>query len=186
MTNQFPNSVSPFQLGERITILPVVHGSGNCALAVRQWLLEHPCDCLAVALPESFRTSVLEAVERLPTPALALQRPLTDFQGNWQPQSESQEEEEDSSNVAWSYVPIDPCQPVIMALRIALGEHWRIEFCDLETNAFQPVAAVMPDPYALKTVSLERFASHPTQHHAPLSGANAAASALHGLATAAA
>ncbi len=159
MTNQFPNSVSPLQLGERITILPVVHGSGNCALAVRQWLLEHPCDCLAVALPESFRTSVLEAVERLPTPALALQRPLTDFQGNWQPQSESQEEEEDSSNVAWSYVPIDPCQPVIMALRIALGEHWRIEFCDLETNAFQPVAAVMPDPYALKTVSLERFAT---------------------------
>jgi hypothetical protein len=46
-----------------------------------------------------------------------------------------------------------------MALRVALGEHWPIEFCDLETNAFQPVAAVMPDPYALKTVSLERFAT---------------------------
>ncbi len=170
----------PLSLGDRITCLPVVHGSGNCALAVRQWLLEHPCDCLAVGLPESFKSQILEAIELLPTPALVLQRCQPNYQTQWQPTAETgsaelredtdeydnefddeydDEADEDANDEAWSYVPIDPCQPVIMALRIALGEHWAIEFCDLETNAYQPLSAVMPDPYALKTVSLERFAT---------------------------
>ncbi|MEZ6133494.1 MAG: hypothetical protein R3C53_01160 [Pirellulaceae bacterium] len=151
--------ISPFQLSPRVTCLPVVHGSGNCALAVRQWLLEHPCDCLAVGLPESFKRSVLEAVEQLPKPAMVLQRYLEEYATTWTPGQETAEANEQTASDAWSYVPIDPCQPVIMAIRMALGEHWPIEFCDLETNAFQPIAAVMPDPYALRTVSLERFAT---------------------------
>ena len=158
MSQRKPQSISPFQLGDGITCLPVVHGSGNCALAVRQWLLEHPCDCLAVALPESFKASVLDAVEHLPTPAIVLQRCLEEYPSDWTPSGDA-DDSDDTVSAAWSYVPIDPCQPVIMALRMALGEHWPVEFCDLETNAYQPVAAVMPDPFALKNVSLERFAT---------------------------
>lgn len=156
-----PSVTTPLSLGDRITVLPVVHGSGSCALAVRQWLLEHACDCLAIALPESFKAHVLSAVESLPIPAMVLQRCQADFGGSWSPEDASlaEDEEPEESGEAWSYVPIDPCQPVIMALRMALGERWPIEFCDLETNAYQPMAAVMPDPYALKTVSLERFAT---------------------------
>jgi hypothetical protein len=150
--------ISPFRLGERITCLPIVNGSGNCALAVRRWLLEHPCDCLAVGLPESFKVPVLEAVEQLPAPALVLQRPLRGYKTEWSPDTDD-EEEEAGLSAPWSFVPIDPCQPVIMALRMALGEHWRIEFCDLETNVYQPLAAAMPDAYALKHVSLEKFAT---------------------------
>lgn len=155
---QFP---SPLQLGERITCLPVVNGSGKCALAVRQWLLDHRCDCLVVGLPESFRSSVLQAVERLPTPSIVLQRSLRSFESKWSPNQTDSDEEDAGGEAteASSYVPIDPCQPVIMALRIALGEHWPIEFCDLETNAFQPLAAVMPDPYALSRVPLDKFAT---------------------------
>lgn len=150
---------SPLQLGTNITCLPVVHGSGNCALAVRRWLLENPCDCLAVGLPQSFRETVLEAVTHLPTPSIVLQRCLPKFEASeWNPADEDDDEAQELSDT-WSYVPIDPCQPVIMALRMALGEHWPIAFCDLETNDFEPVAAIMPDPYALKTVSLERFAT---------------------------
>lgn len=156
-----PPRITPLSLGPNITCLPVVHGSGSCSLAVRQWLLEHECDCLAVGLPESFREHVLSAVESLPLPAMVLQRCHSGYGQPWSPSehgSESTDEDEESTE-AWSYVPIDPCQPVIMALRMALGEHWPIEFCDLETNAFQPIAAPLPDPYALKTVSLERFAT---------------------------
>ena len=149
--------VSPLALSPRITCLPVVHGSGACALAVRRWLLEHPCDCLAVALPESFRYGVLDAVQSLPSPAIVLQRPLDLTPGHWQ--SEQSSQSSGSEEPAWSYVPIDPCQPVIMALRVAMGERWPIEFCDLETAAYQPIAAALPDAYALKTVSLERFAT---------------------------
>lgn len=154
------STATPLALGKRITCLPVVHGSGNCALAVRQWLLEHDCDCLAVGLPESFKANVIQAVEHLPTPTMVLQRCQPRYGTHWQPgDDERPDEESQESTEAWSYVPVDPCQPVVMALRMALGEHWAIEFCDLETNAFQPMAAVMPDPYALKTVSLQKFAT---------------------------
>lgn len=148
---------SPLALGDHITCLPVVHGSGHCALVVRQWLLENPIDCLAVCLPESFRAAVLEAITGLPTPSLVLQRALPDYSKAWDP--EETQRESDREEEAWSYVPIDPCQPVIAALRLAMGEHLPIEFIDLETNNYQGQSECMPDPYALKTVSLERFAT---------------------------
>jgi hypothetical protein len=147
---------SPLSFSPRIQCLPVVHGSGACALAVRRWLLEHPCDCLVVGLPESFRYSVLDGVNSLPSPSMVIQRPLEHLSKTWEmpePLGRSPEQ------IPWSYVPIDPCQPVIMGLRVAMGERWDIEFCDLETGIFHPVAAAMPDAYALRTVPLERFAS---------------------------
>lgn len=163
---QAAQPMSPFQLTERIKCLPVVHGSGTCALAVRKWLLDNSCDCLAVGLPDSFRDSVLEGVQQLPVPSIVLQpaspnyEVAEDSQRTWQPDESRLESDTSAENAeAWSYVPIDPCQPVMMALRIALGEHWPIEFCDLETNAFQPLASIMPDSYALRTVSLEKFAT---------------------------
>jgi|LakMenE01Jun11ns_1017448.scaffolds.fasta_scaffold9956994_2 hypothetical protein len=149
--------LNPLRFSDRIVCLPVVHGSGACALAVRQWLLEHPCDCLAVGLPQSFRYEVLEGIQALPYPALVLQRPLSSLPSSTASPSAGQDAE--SVEPAWNYVPIDPCQPVIMALRVACGERWDIAFCDMETNHFQPFSAAMPDPYALKTVSLERFAT---------------------------
>ena len=154
--------VSPLQLSPKVTYLPVVNGSGTCALAVRQWLLDHPCDCVAVGLPTSFKSSVLDAVEQLPNPSIVIQKSSGTFSTNsWHPSFDEDASSENSSDDAptWSYVPIDPCQPTIMALRVALGEHWHIEFCDLETTSYEPLAAVMPDAYALQTVSLERFAA---------------------------
>ena len=150
--------VSPLALGERITCLPVVHGSGHCALIVRKWLLENNYDCVAVCLPHSFRKEVLDAITNLPTPSIVLQRCLPDFGSSWSERGADDDDDRDT-DAAWSYVPIDPCQPVIMALRLAMGEHLPIEFIDLETNAYQPHSVSMPDPYALKTVSLERFAT---------------------------
>jgi hypothetical protein len=58
-----------------------------------------------------------------------------------------------------SYVPIDPCQPVIAAIRLALEERWRIEFVDEECADYVPFSAVLPDPYALKHLSLEKFSA---------------------------
>ena len=141
---------SPLKISERITCLPVVNGSGASALAVRQWLLENPCDCLAVGLPDSFRYAVLQAVEALPTPSIVLQRPLPDF---------ANADESSAEPSPSSFVPIDPCQPVIMALRVALGERMQIEFCDLETNRYQAFEAALPDAYALRKVSIDRFAT---------------------------
>ena len=153
--------ISPLKLGSKITCLPVVHGSADCAHAVRRRMLEGDFDCLAVALPESFRSNVLEAIQLLPTPSLVLQRCLPDYGNSWDNDSDDDDDGDGSneSQAAWSYVPIDPCQPVIMGLRLAMEERMAIKFIDLETNEFQPQSTVLPDPYALKTVPLEKFAT---------------------------
>jgi hypothetical protein len=48
---------------------------------------------------------------------------------------------------------------VITALRIALDERIPRAFIDLETARFESYGAILPDPYALKHVSSEKFAA---------------------------
>ena len=56
-----------------------------------------------------------------------------------------------------SYVPIDPCQPVIAGLRLALGEHQRRAFIDSERTDYRSWSTALPDAYALKQVTIEKF-----------------------------
>lgn len=143
------------RIGTRIIALPVIHGSGDFT-EVRRFMLDHKFDCVAVPLPPSFRDDVLASLEWLPTATIVTQREGLEYTRQWSPESEVEGEEDDP---AISYVPIDPCQPVIAALRIARGEHLACEFIDLETSRFEPLSASLPDPYALKKVSVEQFAA---------------------------
>ena len=68
-------------------------------------------------------------------------------------------EEVDELEAPWTYVPIDPCQAVIAAIRMALGERIPVEFIDRDCDEVPSSDIVLPDPYALKTVSLEKFAT---------------------------
>ena len=47
-------------------------------------------------------------------------------------------QDNDDDEPVHSYVPIDPCQPVIAALRAAMAEHIPRAFIDLETARFEP------------------------------------------------
>jgi hypothetical protein len=156
------------KLGRNIVILPVVHGSGDFAVEVRRLMLSHRFDCVAVPLPPSFQTEVESAVQWLPHVSVVLQRePQTSFSGrpsvfpsddsddSLTPDSDAFEDHFERA----SYVPIDPCQPVIAALRIAMQEHLRREFIDIEDEHYVPFTASLPDPYALKQVSPDRFAA---------------------------
>jgi len=144
------------KIGNRVTVLPVIHGSGDFALQVRRMMLSHKFDCIAVPLPPSFQDDVERAIRQLPAASLVLQRERPTYRTLWTP---TVEEDDDDAGSQVSYVPVDPCQPVIAALRIAMGEHVPREFIDLETRRYEPVTAVLPDPYALKKVSLERFSA---------------------------
>ncbi|MEZ6130556.1 MAG: hypothetical protein R3C59_17865 [Planctomycetaceae bacterium] len=159
------------KLGSRITVLPVVHGSGDFAVEVRRVMLSHRFDCVAVPLPPSFQNEVESAVQWLPNVSVVLQRePINRFQSEREFYPDSDDEDNDDENVLsmlfgedpdgrGSYVPIDPCQPVIAALRIAMQEHIPREFIDIEDEHYLPVTASLPDPYALKQVSVERFSA---------------------------
>ncbi len=157
------------KLSDRIWVLPVIHGSGDFAIEVRRVMLAQQFDCLAVPLPPSFQEHVEEAVSELPNLSLVVQPEPLSFE-SWQP-ADSESDDELAADAfasqsgsqdelrACSYVPIDPCQPVIAALRIALQERMPRAFIDLETATFVSLAAFYPDPYPVKQVSIDRFAA---------------------------
>jgi hypothetical protein len=130
------------KIGPRVRALPIIHGSGDCAIRVREELLARPYDCLAVPLPPSFQDDVEAAIQLLPAVSAVVQR---DADGE--------------GDTGFSYVPIDPCQGVIAGLRVALGEHIGRAFIDVETPRFEANTGVFPDPYALKRVTPEGFAA---------------------------
>ena len=144
----FPSpSIPPLlKIGSKITFLPIVNGSGQFAIETRRFMLEHAFDVLAVPLPPSFAAEVEAGVLELPEPSIVIARPL-----GYTP--------DDETEAASSYVPIDPCQSVIMAIRAAMGEHIPRAFIDLEVEDFLPLAQTMPDPFAVHTVSIDRFAA---------------------------
>ncbi len=145
---------SVFRLGRRVTVFPVIHGSGDFAVAVRRFMLQHRFDCLAVPLPPSFQEATERGTDRLPRTGAVICPPEIGFQ----PDSED--------HATASYVPVDPCQPVIAALRIALQERIPRAFIDIDEESFDVPGTVLPDPWAVRRVSAERFAAAvlPTLH----------------------
>src|SRR5207248_5259225 len=125
------------QLGPRITCVPVIHGSGDFAVAARRVMLENAFDCLAVPLPPSFQADVERGIDMLPSPTIVTQPEQPGFQTDWSPDAGADEEDsnlddlESDEEPTHSYVPIDPCQPVIAALRAAASEHIPRAFIDL-------------------------------------------------------
>lgn len=124
-------------------------------------MLEQSFNCVAVPLPASFQLDVESAINYLPTPTIVTQAEsptALDWSNQWASDPDDPDDDERGTHTQ-SYVPIDPCQAVIMALRIALGEHIPRAFIDLETASFLPFTSVLPDPYALRTVALDQFAT---------------------------
>lgn len=126
-----------FELSEKVQLLPVIHGSGNFTREVRQRILSSGCDCLAVCLPPEFQTTVEEGLQKLPYISISA---LEESEGTL------------------SYVPIDPVQPVIMALRIAQQEGIVRKFIDLSVPEYETRHMDFPDSFALHGLSLEKFA----------------------------
>jgi len=129
-----------FQLSTKIRILPIRHGSGDVAQGIREILLSKRAECLAVPLPLSVEELVEQGVERLPQVSLVVL-----------PEPDQKE------IVVQNFVPIDPCQPVIMAIRVAMGEGMDRAYIDREVTVFEPTSYPTPDPYSLKHVSLPSF-----------------------------
>src|SRR6476646_9236225 len=143
MSTPRPTADDFLRIGPRIRVLPIIHGSGDFAIRVREELLNRSYDCVAVPLPPSFQEDVEAAIERLPEISVVAQL----------------DADPDDAAHGFSYVPIDPCQGVIAALRVAIGERIPRAFIDLETQHFQVLTTSLPDPYALKRVPVEKFSA---------------------------
>src|SRR5262245_23957097 len=99
------------KISPRISVLPMIHGSGDCALEVRRVMLEQRFDCLAVPLPPSFRANVERAIDHLPEITLVAQaEPARYAASDWNPDRDRDDDAgPDGDSPAISYVPIDPC-----------------------------------------------------------------------------
>ncbi|MCA9319859.1 MAG: hypothetical protein KDB53_03945, partial [Planctomycetes bacterium] len=140
MTTRADKRRAFFDFGDRIRVLPVVHGSADFALAVREELLANHYDCLAVPLPASFEPAVMDAVALLPQVSMVVQTM-------------------DDEGQTASHVPIDPCQPVIRGLRMAQAERKAIAFIDLEHREVEGAEGYYPDAFALKGLAPDKFAA---------------------------
>ncbi|MBI4002519.1 MAG: hypothetical protein HY348_12140 [Nitrospira defluvii] len=133
---------SVFRLSPRLELFPILHGSGDVAQEVRDRMIERRWDCLAVPLPPSFERPLEEAVADLPTISVIVQQ-----------------ERHSEGAAAVNYVPVDPCQAVIMGVRVAMGEGITRAYIDRETAVVEPVPFVSPDAYVLKRLSYAAFAA---------------------------
>lgn len=146
-----------FDLSERITVLPVVHGSAVFARETWHRLQAEKrgtWDCLAVSLPPSFAAAVEAGVERLPRVCAIVQQEL-DVAAELDMAAERTAGED-----ACSYVPVEPCQPVIEAIRSAMAAGIDRAWVDLEVAHWEPPDDLhLPDAYPLPETGWEAFAA---------------------------
>lgn len=128
----------PILLGNNIYCVPSIHGRSAFASEVRKLYLNHSFDAVAVELPPSLEMPVIEAIKRLP---------LIQAVVFWEP----------SSSEERCYVPIQPSDSIMEALRLALQERRAIEFIDLETPVFVPENITLPDEYAVRLLGLKKY-----------------------------
>ena len=115
----------------RIAFVPCIHGRATFAREVRRTFLEHRFRSVAVELPPSLRSAVIDGVERLPEITVVTY------------------EEDDGTRC---FVPVDPCDAIIEGVRLALAEPSRLLFIDREVENFDRRELVLPDSYAVHSI----------------------------------
>jgi hypothetical protein len=157
------DTMDSLQLDKTLTLLPVVHGSASYAVAVRRYLLGHRFDCIAIPLPASFQSAVIAGIEKLPNPSAVVQMESSSADNGYQDLDGEELSEQTGSDQTGSekpratYVPIDPCQAVIAAIRFAIMDRTPVKFIDEESRGFEVEQSLFPDPFALETTTIERF-----------------------------
>ena len=136
-------------LGPKVTVLPVLYGSGDFAIEVRRLLAGIEYDCLAVPLPPSMSAPLEEGVGLLPRVSVVLQEEVVEAV----PDSEAADR-----SALYNFVPIDPCQAVIAAIREANARGADVACVDLEVSSYDEGPGLrLADPYALKQVRYEKL-----------------------------
>ena len=120
---------------QNISFLPILHGKLEFAGVVRRELLANPPDVVAVELPATWREAVLQAVNRLPFLSLIL--------------GEQPDEHR--------FLPVEPTEPLIEALRTAHELQIPVELIDLDVENYPLHHDRIPDSYSLHRLGYEQF-----------------------------
>jgi len=135
-------SENVLKLGKYIDAAPSIHQRSVFAAEVRRLFLKKRYSAVAVEFPPFLHKTVMQGISRLPVISMAVYSyTLADGES------------------AYAYVPIDPCDSIIEALRLAVPERIPIYPIDLDTPLFENRTTMLPDEYAVRRTSLENYYS---------------------------
>jgi len=121
---------------------PVVPGRMEFAIAVRQTILAERPRVVAVELPQTCEEFYLRAIDRLPQ-----------FSALMYPTPDTRDLDDDS----FVYVPVEPCDPFIEAVRTGREIGAQVLFIEPSLQDRPHVPASYPDPYAVRRIGLAKY-----------------------------
>jgi hypothetical protein len=122
----------------RFRYFPVVPGRLEFAIEVRQAILRERPQVVALELPTTLRDAYLRAIGRLPEMSVIFYP----------------DEQEDERAV---YVPIEPADPFVEAIRTALEIDAEIVFADPDSGERPHLKDDYPDPYSIRHIGIEKY-----------------------------
>jgi len=126
----------------------VAPGRIEFALEVRRRILSERPAVVAVELPETLEAPYLDAIQRLPQISVIFYRdPLT----------RSHAHPGDDADEQSIYVPVEPADPFVEAIRSAQEIGAQVVFADPDANERPHLADTYPDSYSLRSIPLSRY-----------------------------
>ena len=136
--NSLPESLAGSLHRGRFTYFPVVPGRMEFSIELRQAILRDRPQVVALELPTTLQHAYLRAVDRLPEMSVLFY---------------PDEDEEDRA----IYVPVEPADPFVEAIRSAQEIDAEILFADPDSGQRPHLKDAYPDPYSIRHIGLEKY-----------------------------
>jgi hypothetical protein len=114
-----------------IRLVPILHNRVEFAIEVRDQFASFQPEIVAVEYPPTIGEKVLEGVKRLPLLSVVYY------------------EEDDHTFI---YLPLEPTDGLVEAVRLALSKNLPIYFIDRDTEGYPIERTPMPDPYSIRRI----------------------------------
>ena len=135
----------------RFSYLPVAPGRMEFALEVRRRILASRPKIVAVELPATLEALYLDAVSRLPQISVIFYRDAA-YRRDKHPEHINEEQDEQAV-----YVPVEPADPFIEAIRSAREVGAQVIFADPDATERPHIEDTYPDSYSLAFVPYEKY-----------------------------
>jgi hypothetical protein len=122
----------------RFSYFPVVPGRLEFAIEVRDAILRERPQVVALELPATLQHAYIRAIDRLPEMSVIFYQ---------------DDREEDRA----IYIPIEPADPFVEAIRTAREIDAEIVFADPDSGARPHLKDAYPDPYSIRHIGLEKY-----------------------------
>ncbi len=133
----------------RFSYLPVAPGRIEFAIEVRRRILSERPAVVAVELPETLEAPYLDAIQRLPQISVIFYNdPVARSRSHQAPEAEDEQS---------IYVPVEPADPFVEAIRSAQEIGAQVVFADPDANERPHLPDTYPDSYALHSIPLSRY-----------------------------